>query len=197
MKHGRLIDLVGASGVGKDTVLRWLAAQPSTPSRVHIARRTITRAADDASEAHEAVSPQRFDALRRTGAFALDWEANGLCYGIRREELSPLEDGLDVIFNGSRGHLAQARRQYPELLVVRLTTPTDVLRARLLARGRESVDMIDARLARNARMPPFDVDAEVVNDSTPEVAGRRLLTVLGLDRPNDPGSGTLRGIAVP
>lgn len=191
MKHGRLIDLVGASGVGKDTVLRWLAAQPSMANRLHIARRTITRPSDETSEAHEAVTPPRFDALRRAGAFVLDWEANGLSYGIRREELLPMEGGRDVIVNGSRGHLEEARRRYPDLFVVRLTTPADVLRTRLLARGRESPEMIEARLARNAQLPPFDVDAEVINDGTPDVAGRRLLAVLGLDEPG-PQSGANR-----
>ncbi|MBN0002302.1 phosphonate metabolism protein/1,5-bisphosphokinase (PRPP-forming) PhnN, partial [Pseudomonas aeruginosa] len=56
----------------------------------------------------------------------------------------------DVLVNGSRGYLAQARRRYPDLLAVLLGGKPEVLRQRLLARGRESPEEIEARLARNA-----------------------------------------------
>jgi ribose 1,5-bisphosphokinase len=56
-----------------------------------------------------------------------------------------------VLINGSRGHLPQARERYPDLLAVLLTVDQAVLRERLLARGRESVEDIDERLARNAQ----------------------------------------------
>jgi ribose 1,5-bisphosphokinase len=62
-----------------------------------------------------------------------------------------LAAGEDVLVNGSRAHLAQARERYPALLVVLLSVDQAALRQRLLARGRESVADIDARLARNAR----------------------------------------------
>lgn len=180
MNRGRLIYLIGPSGAGKDTVLRWVAEHPPRTGRLHVARRTITRA-DDPTEAHEAVTAEQFDALSRSGTFALEWDANGLRYGIRREQLAPLADGQDVIVNGSRGHLEQARHAFPGLFAVQVTTPPEVLRLRLLARGRETPAAVEARLARNAQLPPLAVDAEVVNDATPEQAGRRLLAALGLD----------------
>jgi ribose 1,5-bisphosphokinase len=74
-----------------------------------------------------------------------------LSSGIAREIDDWLADGQDVLVNGSRGHLQQARERYPTLLVLLLTVEPGVLCQRLLARGRESVAEIDARLARNAR----------------------------------------------
>lgn len=176
----RLIYLIGSSGAGKDTVLRWLSMHQSQPIRLHIARRTITRPADDPSESHEAVTLEQFDAQLHAGEFALHWDANSLRYGIRREELLPLTDGRNVIVNGSRGYLREVRGLYPDVYVVLLTTSGTQLRQRLLARGRETEEMIDARLRRTASLPAPQVDAEIANDGAPEQAAERLLTLLGL-----------------
>ena len=62
-----------------------------------------------------------------------------------------LAAGDDVLVNGSRAHLAQARERYPTSLVLLLTVDQAVLRQRLIARGRESLADIEERLARNAR----------------------------------------------
>jgi ribose 1,5-bisphosphokinase len=47
--------------------------------------------------------------------------------------------------------LRQAHERYPTLLPVLLTVKDEVLRERLLKRGRETPEQIDARLARNAQ----------------------------------------------
>jgi phosphonate metabolism protein PhnP len=74
-----------------------------------------------------------------------------LHYGIPIEIDQWLAEGHDVLINGSRGHLPQARARYPDLLVVLLCVDQAVLRQRLLARGRESAEEIEARLGRNAQ----------------------------------------------
>ena len=61
-----------------------------------------------------------------------------------------LRAGRDVLVNGSRANLRQAMEWYPTLLPVLLTVKDEVLRERLLSRGRETLEQIDARLARNA-----------------------------------------------
>ncbi|KAF1030489.1 MAG: Ribose 1,5-bisphosphate phosphokinase PhnN [Pseudomonas sp.] len=147
---GRLIYLIGPSGSGKDSLLD--AARPHLVARgCRLVRRIITRSAEAVGEAAEGVSAEQFAALEAQGAFALSWQANGLSYGIPAEIDSWLAAGHDVLVNGSRGHLAQTRLRYPSLVVVLLTVEQAVLRQRLLARGRESLDDINERLARNAR----------------------------------------------
>ena len=89
---------------------------------------------------------------------------------------------MSVVVNGSRAQLQQTRRLYPDPFAVRLTTPSELLRQRLLARGRETSDMIDTRLTRNAQLSSSDSDAEALNDDMPERAGLRLLAVFGLQR---------------
>lgn len=78
------------------------------------------------------------------------WHANGLAYGIPLEIDEWLNVGRHVLMNGSRANLRQAQERYPTLLPVLLTVKDDVLRERLLRRGRETPEQIDARLARNA-----------------------------------------------
>ncbi len=147
---GRLIYLIGPSGSGKDSLLE--AARTALAERgCRIVRRVITRSAEAVGEAAQGVSPAQFTALEGEGGFALIWHANGLSYGIPRQIDDWLAAGDDVLVNGSRGHLAQTRARYPTLRVVLLTVDQAVLRQRLLARGRESVMEIDARLARNAQ----------------------------------------------
>jgi ribose 1,5-bisphosphokinase len=142
---GRLIYLIGPSGSGKDSLLD--AAREALAARdCRIVRRVITRSAEAKGEAAQAVSVERFE-----GAFALDWFANGLHYGIPKEIDQWLADGHDVLVNGSRGHLPQARSRYPSLWVVLLTVDQSVLRDRLLSRARESAEDIETRLARNAQ----------------------------------------------
>lgn len=147
---GRLIYLIGPSGSGKDTVLD--AARGALAERgVHVARRVITRSAEAVGESAEAVSPVAFEQLERSGAFAMSWRANDLAYGIPAQVNHWLAAGDDVLVNGSRGYLSQARQRYPDMLVVLLSVRPDVLRQRLLNRNRETLEQIEARLARNAR----------------------------------------------
>lgn len=173
----RLVYVVGPSGAGKDSVLRWarhhLAATPS----VRWARRTITRAAHPGDEAHEAVDDVQFLALLEGGAFALNWQANGLHYGIRHCETAPLAHGHWVLVNGSRGHLEPTRNRFPGLAVVHICASPDTLRQRLLARGREGPDAVEARIHRTLAMPPIQA-FEIVNDGAMEDAGRLLLNHL-------------------
>jgi ribose 1,5-bisphosphokinase len=147
---GRLIYLMGPSGSGKDSLLN-AARAPLAERGCLIARRVITRSAEAVGEDAIAVSSAEFDQQEAAGAFALSWRANGLAYGIPRQIDDWLAAGQDVLVNGSRGHLAQARQRYPELLAILLQVDEAALRQRLQARGRESAEQIEARLARSRR----------------------------------------------
>ncbi|MBT8766773.1 phosphonate metabolism protein/1,5-bisphosphokinase (PRPP-forming) PhnN [Metapseudomonas boanensis] len=147
--NGRMIYLIGPSGSGKDSLLD-SARDALAAQGCRIARRVITRSADAQGEAAEVVDPDTFARLEAEGAFAMNWYANGLSYGIPRVVDEWLSAGDDVLVNGSRGYLPEARRRYPHMLAVLLTVDHHVLRQRLHARSRESAEEIEARLARNA-----------------------------------------------
>ncbi|MEI4469922.1 AAA family ATPase [Frigidibacter sp. MR17.24] len=138
--------VVGPSGAGKDTLLAALvAARPG----LRVLRRVITRPEAAGGEPFEGVDAAEFARRRAAGAFALDWQAHGLSYGIPR-----LPPGAEpVLFNGSRAMLAEAARVFPGLRVLLVTAPPAVLAERLAARGRESRAQIAARLARAGGYP--------------------------------------------
>lgn len=145
---GRLIYLMGPSGSGKDSLIE-AARQPLRSINGEVVRRVITRSAESVGEDAIGISRKAFAQRRDKGDFALSWRANGLDYGIPVQIDQWLRDGCHVLVNGSRGHLAQALRRYSTLLPVLLTVKDEVLRERLMRRGRESTEEIEARLRRN------------------------------------------------
>lgn len=148
---GKLIYVMGPSGAGKDSLID--AARPALQiAGAIVARRIITRSAESAGERAESLSGPEFAERARSGGFALHWQANGLSYGISTDLDTALEQGRHVLVNGSRAHLPAARERYPGLIPLLVTVDSAVLRERLLKRGRESLEDIERRLARNTRL---------------------------------------------
>lgn len=145
---GRLIYLIGPSGSGKDTILQGLCRLMG--ERAYLAPRFITRPATDTERGSMSVSQAEFLRIERQGGFAMSWRANGLAYGVQADIHERLQAGVDVLVNGSREFLPEARRLYRPLIPVLLQVDQDTLRKRLVARGRESADEIHRRLGRNA-----------------------------------------------
>ncbi|MFK0088900.1 phosphonate metabolism protein/1,5-bisphosphokinase (PRPP-forming) PhnN [Pseudomonas sp. NPDC090755] len=175
---GRLVYLMGPSGSGKDSVM---AAARTTLERHHVlvVRRVITRSAEAKGEDALSVSPERFEQLCAEGAFALHWQANDLSYGIPVEIDDALRQGRTVLVNGSRAHLAQARQRYPDLLAILLTVEPQVLRQRLLSRGREPLEAIERRLARSRELSQQAPGVHLLDNSARLIdAVERLLTLL-------------------
>jgi len=177
---GTLFLVVGPSGAGKDTLLDGARAALTGDLRYHFARRSITRPADAGGEVHTAVSVAEFERLKAGGAFALDWGAHDLRYGIPHTEIAPLASGLHVIANVSRGVLEGARAAFSPVIVVSIIVPPEVLRARLEARGRETAADIERRLARASALEVSGPDVrKVVNDGTVAQGVARFLDALG------------------
>lgn len=165
--------VAGPSGAGKDTVLALARQALAADHRFRFVRRVITRAADPDGENHEPVSAEEFD--RRP--FALQWEAHGLRYGIPADIDADLLRGVTVIANVSRGVIARAAARFP-VRVIEITAPPEVLRQRLVARGRETSGDVAARLARVVpTVPGVDITV-IVNDRTPEEAAARFVAAL-------------------
>ena len=146
---GRLIYLMGPSGSGKDTILQGLGRLMG--QRGYIAPRLITRPRTSTERDAVSVSHAEFLQLERSGGLAMSWRANGLAYGVRVDINDRLSAGCDVLVNGSREYLLQARSRYRTLVPVLLTVEDETLYQRLVARGRENQDQIRRRLDRNAR----------------------------------------------
>ncbi len=152
---GRLIYLMGPSGSGKDSLIE-AARKPLRSMNGEVVRRVITRSAESVAEDAIGVSREEFKRRKDEGEFAMSWHANGLDYGIPIQIDQWLNEGRHVLVNGSRGHLAEALQRYSTLVPVLLTVKDEVLRERLVRRGRESLAEIDARLSRNEQFMAGD-----------------------------------------
>lgn len=159
-----MIAVVGPSGVGKDTVMQALV--DATP-RLSLVRRVITRAADAGGEDYDAVSVPMFTGMQAAGEFALSWQAHGLRYGIPASVDADLAQGRDLLVNLSRSVLEAAQARFGTMPVLLLTASPAVLRARLMARGREDGREIDARLARAGFALPGGINAIHIDNSGP------------------------------
>jgi ribose 1,5-bisphosphokinase len=144
---GTLVLVVGPSGAGKDTLLNAARAHFDGDKSIVFARRFITRD-NQIGEQHAAISKADFARLEAEGGFFLCWRAHGLEYGIGAEVLETLAAGHSVVLNVSRRIIGEARQKWPRTRVIQVTARPDVLRARLLARGRETADGIGRRLER-------------------------------------------------
>lgn len=175
---GRLFLVVGPSGAGKDSLIA-AARERLDPSRFHFARRIITRPLDAGGEVHAEATAEEFIALETAGRFALSWRAHGLAYGIPRGIEAELAAGRGVVANVSRAVIAEARRRFPGLRVLLVTAPPQVLAQRLAARGRETVEAVEARLARAAYAEPQGPDVvRILNDGALEAVVPQFLAAL-------------------
>ncbi len=178
-----LIYVMGPSGVGKDSLLNWLRAHVRSlqnPPVLHFARRTVTRSLDKSNEDHESVDFDAFGRLQQAGAFALQWQAHGLHYGVRHAEITGRSGW--VIVNGSRAYAAQARALFPGMTVLHVSAPEAVVRVRLTARQRETPAEVEARIQRSqsADVALAPGDLHIVNAGSLEATASVLCDILQL-----------------
>ena len=162
---GTMVVIVGPSGAGKDSLIHLARQHFAGRPDVHFVQRVITRPADSGGEQHRGALPAEFEAMRAQGAFAVDWDAHGLSYGIPASVHEKLALGHLVIANGSRSALPHWAKAFPSLLVVNVTASPEVLAERLVARGRESREEILERLKRGSLTVDGDYDVVTIDNS--------------------------------
>lgn len=179
MGAAAIVYVMGPSGAGKDSVLRFARERLDANIPVAFAHRYITRAPRPGDENHVALTPPEFALRKARGLFAMQWDAHGLSYGIGIEVEAWRRAGLVVVVSGSRAYFDRELAAAPDVVPLLITCAPDVLAKRLLMRGRETAEQIAERLGR-APPPPAHPALVTIDNSGPlEQAGERLVALLG------------------
>ncbi len=174
---GAFVAIVGPSGAGKDSLLRF--AQERLGDKITLVRRVVTRSADGNGEEHDSLSEDAFRQAQQDGAFALSWSAHGLSYGLPISLQDDLARGQIVLANLSRRVIPQVMALYPDAVVVSVTADRAVIAERLHRRGRETPERIEARLSRMIAGDPLPASTIVIDNSGGlEAAGGQLVALL-------------------
>ena len=171
---GRLVAVAGPSGAGKDTLIRIALAK--VPEAI-VQSRVVTRPSS-AAENNEEMTPAAFDAARAAGDFALDWEAHGLKYGLRRTLDDHIVAGRTVVVNVSRRVVPHLRQRYANVVAVLVTAPDEILMARLTGRNRSSDGALDQRLQRAAPEGDMKADVTINNIGEPDEMAALLVNAI-------------------
>jgi ribose 1,5-bisphosphokinase len=175
---GVFVAVVGPSGGGKDTMIRYARERLAEALAVEFVRRVITRPSDASSEDHDTTDGAAFDEAEKRGAFALSWSAHGLKYGLPASVDAAIAKGRVAVANLSRGELPALRARYSNVTIVEITARPEILAERLAARGRESSGEVLTRLTRAA---PIDHEPGLIridNSGAREEAGERFVAVI-------------------
>lgn len=190
LRPGKLVLVVGPSGVGKDTLINGAREALQNDPRYSFVRRIVTRKADVVLEDHDTVDAETFATLDANQRLALSWEAHGLRYGLPLSVITDIALGKVVIANGSRHIIPLAREKFPGCSVMLVTAEISLRAARLAQRGRENSDQIAARMAREAAPLPNGIDPTIIDNSgTPAIGIARL--IMALHRVTDQLGGNL------
>jgi ribose 1,5-bisphosphokinase len=174
---GKLVLVIGPSGAGKDTLLRLARAACANDRKIVFARRVVTREASSAED-NEQMSHNDFNNARGRGEFAIDWEAHGHSYGLRRNVDDDIRAGRTVVANVSRTVVDEMRRAYADVTVVLITAPSEILSERLAARGRTSDGQIENRLTRTLNGATVVPDITINNVGSADNHARELVRVI-------------------
>jgi len=140
--------ITGPSGVGKGTLIRGLLASvPELELSVSATTRR-PRPGEEAGVDYHFLTSEGFEARAAAGDFVEHAEYSGNRYGTLRSELERrLARGAGVVLEIEVQGARQVRAAMPEAVAVFIAPPSkEALRARLVGRGTDSSEEVEARL---------------------------------------------------
>jgi guanylate kinase len=140
--------ITGPSGVGKGTLIRGLRERvPELALSTSATTRAPRPGEEDGVEYHF-LTPQEFEDRATGGDFVEHASYSGNRYGTLRSELERhLGRGEPVVLEIEVQGARQIREAMPEAIQVFIAPPSDTaLRARLVGRGTDSPEEVDARM---------------------------------------------------
>jgi guanylate kinase len=188
--------ITGPSGVGKGTLIRGLLERvPELRLSVSATTRSPRPGERDGIDYHF-LTPEEFERRVQAGDFVEHAEYSGNRYGTLRSELERrLREGVPIVLEIEVQGARQVRQAMPEAIAVFIAPPSpEALRARLVGRGTDSAEQVEARMRTAQR----ELEAQpefahvVVNDRLEEATGeleRIVRSALGDGQAAAPPSG--------
>jgi guanylate kinase len=164
----RVFVITGPSGVGKGTLIRTLLERmPELELSVSATTRAPRPGEQDGVHYHFLTDPE-FDRRVLAGDFVEHASYSGRRYGTLRSELGErIARGAPVVLEIEVQGARQVREAMPEAVQVFVAPPSaDALRTRLVGRGTDPPDQVEARLAtaREELRAQSEFPHVVVND---------------------------------
>lgn len=185
-RRGLMFVLSSPSGAGKTTISRMLlAADPQIRMSVSVTTRPM-RPGEIEGQDYQFTDRETFDRMVEGGEF-LEWaEVFGNCYGTPRAQIADgLDAGQDFLFDIDwQGTQQLSQRMHDDVVPVFLLPPSlSELRQRLTARGTDSPEVIDGRMARaQSEISHWDgYDYVIVNDDV-ETCFEKVRQILAAER---------------
>ena len=168
--------ITGPSGVGKGTLIgKLLRRVPDLELSISATTREPRPGEEDGRDYHF-LSPEEFERRMDAEDFLEFASYSGNRYGTLRSEVERcLENGKSVVLEIEVQGAQQVRAARPDSIQIFIAPPDpEVLRERLLARGTDSPEAIDARLevARQELAAQGDFAYRVVNDDLGRAADK-------------------------
>ncbi len=142
----KIVLVVGASGTGKDSLLRSARSYYAHDSRFCFARRYVTRPPDE-NEDNYYIDRAGFLILKNHGYFLAEWEAYGNLYGIPWSACEAIQ-GTTLFCSVSRTAIRSVEKQFDSVTTLQITARAEMLQSRLEKRARENAASIEKRIAR-------------------------------------------------
>ncbi|HEY1521889.1 MAG TPA: guanylate kinase [Solirubrobacteraceae bacterium] len=177
----RVFVITGPSGVGKGTLIRGLLERlPGLELTVSATTRPPRPGERDGVDYHF-MSPDQFEASVRAGDFLeyADYSQNR--YGTLRDEVERrVRSGTPVVLEIELQGARQVREAMPEAVAVFIAPPSqEALRTRLIGRGTDSSQQVQARLATAEReLEAADEFGHVVINDRLEEATEELVAIV-------------------
>jgi len=164
--QGKLVILIGPSGVGKSSFLeRILKEEPLLCDLITYTTRA-PRAGEKEGDPYHFVSVEQFEKLKAQGFFVETANNHGKWYGTPWDQiLAAWKRGQVVIMDVDVQGARHFKKEFPHALTIFLSPPSlDALRKRILGRG--AVTDIEVRMQTTAKemAEAHNFDHHIVND---------------------------------